>query len=83
MKNGFCEMNEMEMQAVDGGFSGQELVGAMVSGAVTGAVGGAVAGGTASLGTMTVPGWFAGGVGGALVGGIGYCVEELYNGIVG
>lgn len=83
MTNGFCEMNEMEMQAVEGGFSAEDFGEAIVVGAVTGGAGAAVVGGTATLGTMTVPAWVAGAVSGGLVGGIGYCVGELWNGLVG
>lgn len=81
--NGFCEMNEMEMQEVDGGFSIKDFGGAIVVGAVTGGAGAAAVGGTATLGTMTVPAWVVGAVSGGLVGGIGYCAGELWNGIVG
>ena len=34
-------------------------------------------GGTASLGSLTVPGWITGDVGGAICGGILYAIDKL------
>ena len=78
MSNNFSELTMMENLLVDGGFSLSELGGAIVEGAVTGGVGGAIAGGTASVGTLTLPGWAAGAISGGIVGGVGYCVSEAW-----
>lgn len=67
--NPIKEVNDIDLESINAGFTWKALGGNMLAGGVVGGLGGAAAGGVGAV---------PGAIGGALLGGIGYLIVDMF-----